>query len=90
MDEAKKKRLIVSGTITAVLLIVILLSIMVYGLVSIGVENKRHSELIEREAELKELNKEFENTIEERSKRWWIEQRARELGYFYNNDQKLN
>lgn len=41
MTETKAKRLIVAGTVGAVLLAVILLSVMVYQLISISVYNKR-------------------------------------------------
>ncbi|MBR2614067.1 MAG: hypothetical protein IKC71_00525 [Clostridia bacterium] len=90
MDEARKKRLVVSGTITGVLLIVILVFVMVFQLVSIGVEKKRSAELDSTIAELEVLNKDIEQGIKDHSERWWIEQRARELGYLYKNDHKLN
>ena len=90
MDEERKKRLVVSGTVTGVLLIVILVFIMVFQLVSIGVEKKRTADLDAAITELEQLNEDIEQGIKDHSERWWIEQRARELGYLYKNDHKLN
>ena len=86
MTEAKIKRLIVAATVGAVLLIVILLTIMVYQLISASAEKKRIDELDAKILEYNELIKAGEETKEVRSLRWWIEREARQLGYTFEGD----
>lgn len=83
MNEAKVKRLIIAGTVGAVLLLVILLSVMVYQIIAVKVKEKNINELEIQIAEYERLIELGEDTLEVRSKRWWIERRARELGYVY-------
>ncbi len=73
-----------AATVTAVLLLVILLSIMVYQLVTIFTYKKAIAELEKEIAVYEQIIDETGDTIETRSKRWWIERRARELGYIYS------
>ena len=89
MDESKKKRLIVSATVGAVLLLIMLLFIMVYQLVSMAVLKNKQRELDASIAEYEQLIEDGEKTLEARSKRWWIERRARELGYIFDGDELL-
>ena len=86
MTEEKTKRLIVAGTVGAVLLAVILLMVMVYQLICIGVEKGRIQELEAKIAEYNRLIESGEETIEVRNLKWWIEREARELGYVYKDD----
>ena len=67
MSETKLKRLIVATTVGAVLLVVVLVSIMVYQLISIRVENNRIEKLEERIVAYEKLIADGELTIEERS-----------------------
>ena len=90
MTESKIKRLIVAATVGAVLLIVILLTIMVYQLISASVEKKRIDELDAKILEYRALIEEGEETKEARSMRWWIEREARELGYVYDGDKNYD
>lgn len=86
MTESRFKKLVISATIGAVLLLVILLSVLVYQLVSIKAYKDKEAELNLAIAEYKQIIAQGEDTIEARSKRWWIERRARELGYIYLDD----
>ena len=85
MSETKLKRLIVSVTVGAVMLVVILLLIMTYQLISIGVTKNRIEQLEKKIAEYEVLIESGEDTIEARSMREWIEREARLLGYEYGN-----
>ena len=89
MTEEKAKRLIISGTIGAVLLLFVLLSVMVYQLIAIRFEKKKEIELESKIAQYEQLIEAGEDTIEARSLRAWIEMRAREIGYVYDTDVKL-
>ena len=89
MDESKAKRLIVSCTVGAVLLAVILLSIMIYQLIAIGVKNNRIDDYKEQikilDARIA-ASKEDLSAIKERE---WIIYEARKLGYVFEGDNPL-
>lgn len=89
MTENDFKKLVVSITVGAVLLLVILLSVMVYQLVSIGKLKSEEAELKAKIQEYQVMIDDTEDTIEARSMRWWIERRAREIGYVYEGDVPL-
>ena len=84
--EAKFKRTVVALTVGAVLLLSVLIMLMCYQLIMIGGKNHRKAELLTAIAELDEQYGEGEEIIEVMQKKWWIEQRARELGYGYADD----
>lgn len=84
MTETKFRRLVIAATVTAVLLLVVLLSIMVYQLVTIFTYKNAIAELEKEITVYEQMIEETGDTIETRSKRWWIERRARELGYIYS------
>lgn len=86
MTESKAKRLIVAFTSGAVLLLVILVSVLAYQLVSIGIAKNKRAELEEQIAIYTQLTEENKNTLEARKQKWWIERRAREIGYKYPED----
>ena len=83
MTETKAKRVIVASTVGAVLLLFILVTIMVYLMVSIGVKENRIAYLKSQISNYERLIKEGKETIEIRSKREWIEREARRLNYVY-------
>lgn len=86
MKEEKAKRLIVAGTVGAVLLLLILVLVMVYQLISIGVKKQKEAELDAKIAEYKRLIEEEGETEEAVSSYWWIVQRSKELGYVFDGD----
>ena len=90
MEESKFKKLVVAGTVGAVLLAVILLFVMVYQMISIGLKKQQLDEYNAAIAEYDRLIQEGEDTLEARSTKAWIARRARELGYIYKDDVKLD
>lgn len=86
MTETKAKRVIVASTVGAVLLLFILVTIMVYQMVSIGVKKNRIEYLESQIAKYEMLTEQGLQTIETRSMREWIEREARKLGYRYSFD----
>jgi hypothetical protein len=83
MTESKVKRMIVALTVGAVFLLVTLLSIMVYLMISIKVEEERIDYLKQKTAEYILLKEQGEETIEQRTMREWIEREAKKLDYYY-------
>lgn len=90
MEESKFKKLVVAGTVGAVLLAVILLIVMIYQMISIGLKKAQLDEYNAAIAEYERLIQEGEDTLEARSTKAWIARRARELGYVYKDDVKLD
>ena len=90
MNESKLKKVIVAVTVGAVALMFFLVSFLVYQLVFINTEKRKGEELTEKIAEYNALIEQGEDTLETRSMRWWIERRAREIGYTYEDDLPLN
>lgn len=96
MEKSKAQRLIVSITAGAVLLITILVSVLVYQLISINQKNRQVAELEAKIAEYNQLIEESKDVYDARTqvdlngRRWWIEQRARELGYVLRTDVPLD
>ena len=89
MTESKAKRLIVAFTVGAVVLIVTLLSVLIFQLISIGVKKNRERELDNAIMSYKQMIIDEENNLKAYSSKWFIEMRARELGYVYELDYEL-
>ncbi len=90
MIETKQRNMIIAGTVGAVLLLVILLSILVYQLITIGVKNKKVKALEAETARYEELLKQGEDSLDCYTAKWYIEGKARELGYLYPDEINLN
>ena len=86
MQEEKFKRVVVASVVTAVLLFIILLATMIFQMSSIAHHKQMINELDAKIAEYNQMIEETGDTIQTRSMRWWIERRARELGYHYEDD----
>ena len=86
MSESKLKKLIVATTVGAVLLIVVLLSIMVYQLISIKVQRNRIENLEAKIALYEQMCEDGENTLEQRSLNEWIIREAKKLGYNFKKN----
>ena len=69
------------------LLLVVLLSVMIYQLIAIRIQNDKRAELDAQIAIYKELYAEDKDSLEARKEYWWIVQRARELGYMFDGDE---
>ena len=89
MNETKFKKLVVSSTIGAVLLLFILLVIMVYQLIAISVEQKNIAQLEAEIVRLTELKETGEDVYEIRQLEDWVVRRAYELGYVFEGDLPL-
>mgnify|MGYP000070976124 CR=1 FL=1 len=89
MNENKFKRLVAAATATGVILLVVLISVMIFQLIAINMENAKKKELDAAIAHYEQLIEKGGDLIEIRQTRWWIEQRARELGYRYEDDVDL-
>lgn len=86
MPQEKLKKLIVSSVVTAVLLLFILLSIMVYQMVAIKNTRKQIDALNTQISELEEEKEQTQDKIELWLSDWKIEERQRELGWVYEQD----
>ena len=89
MTEEKAKRLAVSCTVTAVLLLFILVCVLVYQVAALGGAKNRQKKL---EAEKQKLIAEIENInqeIENRSTDWSIEIEARKQGLIDADDERF-
>lgn len=89
MNENKFKKLVVSSTIGAVLLLFILLVVMVYQLIAISVEQKNIAHLEAEIVRLTELKENGEDVYEIRQLEDWVVRRAYELGYVFESDLPL-
>ncbi len=89
MTESKFKRIVVASTVGAVLLLVILLSVLVYQLISIKKQNDLKNEYIVACKKYDDLIKQGEQDLDIWGSEWKIEERARELGYIYEDDYRL-
>ena len=78
MSEEKTKRRIIALTVGAVLFLFILLSVMVYQLISIKIHRENVAELDREIAKYEKIIEDGENTYEARKQWAWIEFRARE------------
>ena len=90
MQENEFKKVVVSLTVGAVLLLVILLSVMIYQLVSIAVLKKEEAELEAKIQEYEIMIQESGETLDARKTDWWIQRRAMEIGYVFEDDVPLN
>ena len=81
MKEEKLKRLIVAITVGAVLLIVILTLVMLFGIIKISKEKRAIAELDREIAHYEQMIDEGEDDFALRSTELWIMRRAWELGY---------
>ena len=86
MTESKFKKIVSALTVGAVMLLVILSSILVYQLISIKVRRNQIAELENQIAYYNQLTEEERKEQENRYKLSWIINRARELGYKFEDD----
>ena len=90
LSEEKARRLIVAGTVGAVLLAVILLTVMIYQMISMSIYKKRIENYNDQIAYYKQLIEKGESQKETYALRWWIESEARALGLVFPDDIDLN
>ncbi len=90
MTESKAKKVIISTTVGAVLLLAILIIVMIYQIIAINVKKDEEAELNAAIAHYRVLIEKGGETLEARSQRDWIILRARELGLVLPTDIPLN
>ena len=90
MKENEFKRVVVSLTVGAVMLLVILLSVMIYQLISIGILINQEAELEAKIQQYEVMIEESGETLEARKTDWWIQRRAMEIGYVFEDDVPLD
>lgn len=89
MKEEKLKKIVTAITATGVLLAVILVSVIIYQLISLSLLKNKKDELTERMEYYNTVIETTQNEIEKNSAYWYIEQKAREYGMIYENDKKF-
>jgi cell division protein FtsL len=89
VKEEKLKKIVTAITATGVLLAVILVSVIIYQLISLSLLKNKKDELTERMEYYNTVIETTQNEIEKNSAYWYIEQKAREYGMIYENDKKF-
>ena len=81
MTEEKKARLVAAGTAMSVIVLVVLLTIMIFQLVTMSAKNREirelQSQMRQLEAEIEKGNEDADLWLQE----WKIQERARQIGY---------
>lgn len=80
MKEEKFKKIMVGVTVSAVLLVIILVIFWVYQLIAISVREKKIKELEEQIAYYEQIIKESNDDVEIYKSELWLEWAARKLG----------
>ena len=88
MSEEKKRRVVSALVSGGIMLLVIIVTILAYQLVGIYSRNNRIKALDAEIATLEAQISSTDDSIKEWSERWKIEQRARELGLMYDDDEE--
>ncbi len=81
MKEEKFKKLVIGGTVAAVLLLVFLVIFLIYQIAALN-ERKSRIEYLQGEiARYEQIIEDQNASIEDKyTARWWLEYRARQLG----------
>ena len=87
--EEKLKKIVTAATAAGVLLAVILVSVIIYQLVSITLLKNKKEELEKQVDYYNQVIEETESEIDKNSAYWYIEQKAREYGMIYEDDEKF-
>lgn len=83
MEEQKLRKIVAAAVSSALILLAVLLSVMIYQMILLGNGQKKIDELNAEIAELQEEKKDMQNRIEIWQTDWKIDERARELGYLF-------
>lgn len=86
MDERRKTQRKNAYIVGAVLLLLILLAILVYQIIAMPAKRSEYDELIDKVEYYKELKENGEDEIKIKETYEWIVERARELGYRFEDD----
>ena len=86
MTERKFKRVVTASIVGAIMLIIILVSVILYQVITMSSYIRQRDELINEITRLERLIDENASEEEIRQSREWIEEQARKLGYKYPKD----
>ena len=86
MTESKFKKVVVASIVGAIMLIVVLVSVILYQVITMTQYIRERDGLLEEITKLEQLINSNADEAEIRQTKEWIEDRARELGYKYKND----
>jgi len=89
VKEEKLKKIVTASTVAGVLLAIILVSVIVYQLISLTLLKNRKNELINQIQQYDTTINTTQDEIEKNSAYWYIEQKAREYGMIYEDDEKF-
>lgn len=81
MEERRTRNLVTASVATAVVFLVILMTVLVFQMIALGRVKKQQVALDELIAEYEERSEYYEQEIELWNERWKIIQEARKLGY---------
>lgn len=81
MEERRTRNLVTASVATAVVFLVILMTVLVFQMIALGRVKKQQVTLDELIAEYEERSEYYEQEIELWNERWKIIQEARKLGY---------
>ena len=88
MEEQKLRKIIAVSVSAAVILLVILISVMVYQMVMLRAGQKNVEALNAEIAMLEDQKEDLERRIDVWQTDWKIDERARELGWLYDNTKR--
>lgn len=86
MTENKFKKVVVASIVGAIMLIVILVTVILYQVITMSSYIKQRDNLIENIAKLEKMIDDNASEEEIRQTKEWIEEQARKIGYKYPND----
>lgn len=85
MKEEKFKKLVIGGTVAAVLLLVFLVVFLIYQITALSQRRERIEYLQGEIARYEQIIASTEDEIEKYQARYWLEQRAAELDMILKN-----
>lgn len=85
MKDEKFKKLVMGGTVAAVLLLVFLVVFLIYQITALSQRRERIEYLQGEIARYEQIIASTEDEIEKYQARYWLEQRAAELGMILKN-----
>lgn len=86
MTESKFKKVVVASIVGAIMLIVVLVSVILYQVITMSQYVREKNALLDEITKLERLIDENADEALIRQTKEWIEDRARELGYKYKDD----
>lgn len=86
MDELKLRKVVAASVSTAVVLLIVLLSFMIYQMFMIGERKRMLDENTQKIERIKQENADTSDKIEIWLSQWKIEEAAREKGWYYDKE----